>query len=49
MPVSQAARPRTVCVPKISSMSRDQVVFADQTAEVGLPSYAVRIKIDRFG
>jgi hypothetical protein len=36
-------------VPKSSSMSCDQAVFADQAADASLPSHAVLLKIDRFG
>ena len=36
-------------VPRTSSTSRDQVVFADHATDATLPSDAVVTKIDRFG
>ncbi len=36
-------------VPRTSSTSRDQAVFADQATGASLPSDAVLLKIDRFG
>ena len=38
-----------LCVPKTSSRSCDQAVFADQATGVSLPSDAVPVVIDRFG
>ena len=39
----------TVCVPKTSSTSGDQVVFVDQASDASPSSDAVLLKIDRFG
>jgi hypothetical protein len=39
----------TVWVPRTSSTSRDQAVFADHAAGASLSSDAVLLKIDRFG
>jgi hypothetical protein len=36
-------------VPRTSSTSRDQAVFADHATDASLPPDAVLIKIDRFG
>jgi hypothetical protein len=36
-------------VPRTSSTSLDQAVFADQATDASLPSDAVLLKIDRFG
>jgi 3-isopropylmalate/(R)-2-methylmalate dehydratase large subunit len=38
-----------LCVPRTSSTSRDQAVFADHGTDASLPPDAVLIKIDRFG
>ncbi len=38
-----------LCVPKTSSTSCDQAIFADQATDASLPSDAVLLKIDRFG
>jgi len=36
-------------VPRTSSTSRDQAVFADHATDASVPSDAVLIKFDRFG
>jgi hypothetical protein len=36
-------------VPRTSSTSRDQAVFADHATDASLPPNPVLIKIDRFG
>jgi hypothetical protein len=41
--------PRTLCVPKTSSTSCDQVIFVDQTSDASLSSDAVLTEIDRLG
>ena len=38
-----------LCVPKTSSTSSDQAIFADRAVGVSLSSDAVPVKIDRFG
>jgi hypothetical protein len=40
---------RTLCVPKTSSTSCDQAIFADQATGASVFSDAVLLKIDRFG
>jgi hypothetical protein len=39
----------TLWVPRTSSTSRDQAVFADHATDASLPPDPVLIKIDRFG
>src|SRR5450631_1334926 len=39
----------TLCVPRTSSTSCDQVVFVDWATSASVSSYAVLLKIDRFG
>ena len=39
----------TLCVPKTSSTSCDQVIFVDQATDVCLFPDAVQIEINRFG
>jgi hypothetical protein len=39
----------SVWVPKASSTSSDQAIFADQATDASLPSDAVLIKIDQLG
>jgi hypothetical protein len=41
--------PRTLCVPKTSSTSCDQVIFVDQATDARLSSDAVLTEIDRLG
>jgi hypothetical protein len=36
-------------VPRTSSTSCDQVIFADQASDASLSCYAVLLKVDRFG
>jgi hypothetical protein len=43
------ADPVPVWVPRTSSSSRDQAIFADQATGTSLPSDVVLLKIDRFG
>jgi hypothetical protein len=38
-----------LCVPKISSTSRDQAIFVDQATDTSLSADPVLRKIDRFG
>ena len=38
-----------LCVPKTSSKSCDQAIFADQATDASVSSDAVPLKIDRFG
>jgi len=38
-----------LCVPKTSSKSCDQAIFADQAINASVSSDAIPLKIDRFG
>jgi hypothetical protein len=46
---AHSQRRRTLCVPKISSVLFDQVIFVDQTTDTSLFSDAVLVKIDWLG